>query len=1842
MVNSIFNRTSQTLLSLVVLAFLGFGKVNAQTGGYTCTCANMPSGFLSFEIFVTGAPATADYYVDNVINLYRSINPMIPLRDLTPLVYEPGSGTVPGRFVLRGYARDGEMPFVQIFNADPTSMEDFPMNMITCQTPSGEVVGNSNSCVGENVDIEFDFSSLLLNSLLWDFDGATVVSQSGLYGEDVVLRFDSEGTYTIRASAVSTSDCDFSDELIVNVTDASDDMVVDGPDYLCSGAAIDIPYTITNPQMFELIWSSNPAAAITPMTGSGTMVEVNFAGAGVYTLSVANSDTDGCLLSGVEYTVNVVDQIDTLQIIGDTYACLGQVTEYTLAELDTISNLSWSITPNTGVTVSPATGMGDIYTVTYLESGDYTIEVSGDTDDGCTFLSTLDVTVPSAAIGTLACNNTVNVSINNNCILEILPSMILEGEGENDDAYDLVIVDNNTGLTLTDNMLNQDLIGHTFTVSVIEQCGGNSCWGTLTVEDKSIPSIVPFCEDMPIVTTCAEVDLDAENPTGFPDFGADIDSTYNENLGNWIVEGFDNCNPVVLSFEDELLTNDECVTQVVERTWTAIDVNNGTSTSCVVTININLIDANSIVWPFDYDSGLDSDGPGDDDTDGIYPSLDACNMNNETVLLNDGDMWIEDENGNPSPLSTGSPISDAFACPNLQVIGYNDQVIPVCGSSRKILRTWTVWDACDVRELMHTQIITLMDVTAPVCTPPMETQVSSDVHECGGDIVVLPPTVTGECDGFTYEVRYKTERGDLYNPATYTDLNVVFNTDLDRYVIQDVTFDTDSIWVQYIVRDACGNTTRDCFTDFELIDDEQPIPACDFNNVVTLNNDGIGFAGTNTFNDNSWDNCGIYQTVIMKMDDECECKEPKFDFLHNLGEYNGHYYFLSKEKMNGYKAFRLIDALDGYPVVIDSLSEDTWVRNQVNNYVNDSYFIGLSSKDSIPALEWSNQDTSSYRNWGMNEPSITNPMSGRGDYHVVVEEDGSWNVYRRNQIETYYVMELESQCDWSQKVTFCCEDVGQETMVAMRVIDWHGNHNQCMVNVNVLEFEKPFIECPKDTFVDCDLAFDFTDLSRFGSATATDNCGIDTIVVSTMDDSDGFCGRDTIRRTFMARDFASNSASCTQHIILGDQNIFDFADIMWPENDTLDNVCTLEGIDPSITGLPEWDQTMFSCSNITYTYDDLLFYIVEGACQKLVRTWTIVDWCQNNRLWEYNQVIKLTNTVDPEISAQSCADVTITNGISIGACEVRVDSIFGELSEVQGHCDGEAIWSYTLDYFDDGFIDASGTTNNASGNYPYGTHRLTWTVVDACGNSSSCEKVLNIIDHIEPTAYCHGEIVIPISDTLGVEIWASDLDFGSFDNCPQNTVYFSFEENTYVPNYTLTCDDLDPGSNFGNIAIDLWIWDNLDPTLANKSVCTVGIVLQDHGNVCDNVDTGNRVATISGLITTEELEMVDNVSMSIYSPTAENEMMSDDGEFEFSNLEMYDDYIVTPQKDDSYLNGVSTMDLIMIQRHILGIERLDSPYKMIAADVDDSENLSVLDLIELRKLILGIYDELPSNTSWRFVDSDHTFINAVSPFPYPESREFNNLIDGINDANFIGVKIGDVNSNVIPNSSKSNDAFPLTFRSEITDKGNTRVQITSGQDADLAGMQLAFDFDVFNSDLLAVIPMGIEINDEHIAWNRADNGQVLVSWNDRVFSKVNEGEILFELLLSGKKPSLEYKAETKVLKSEVYVIEEGKLLEKNIRSTQSENRSLQFEVLQNIPNPFNDETLIEFILDETGPVTFTVTDQIGRVLYMESRNYNKGKNSIVFNTETINQTGLLYYQIATETQKTTKKMIVIQ
>ncbi|MCC7245490.1 MAG: trypsin-like peptidase domain-containing protein [Saprospiraceae bacterium] len=170
---------------------------------------------------------------------------------------------------------------------------------------------------------------------------------------------------------------------------------------------------------------------------------------------------------------------------------------------------------------------------------------------------------------------------------------------------------------------------------------------------------------------------------------------------------------------------------------------------------------------------------------------------------------------------------------------------------------------------------------------------------------------------------------------------------------------------------------------------------------------------------------------------------------------------------------------------------------------------------------------------------------------------------------------------------------------------------------------------------------------------------------------------------------------------------------------------------------------------------------------------------------------------------------------------------------------------------------------------------------------------------------------------------------------------------------------------------------------------------------------------VSGNIQTHWGQPMLNVKVFINAGNGITAYTDAQGNFAFNDIPAGGAYTVVPTLDTIDLNGVSTFDLVLTSKHILSIEPLDSPWKIIAADVNQSGSVTTFDIVESRKVLLGINAAFPNNTSWRFLPAATTFSNPGNPFAsgLPQSTIFiPNLQGPHTNANFKGIKVGDVNN----------------------------------------------------------------------------------------------------------------------------------------------------------------------------------------------------------------------------------------
>ncbi|MEO5906733.1 MAG: HYR domain-containing protein, partial [Saprospiraceae bacterium] len=870
------------------------------------------------------------------------------------------------------------------------------------------------------------------------------------------------------------------------------------------------------------------------------------------------------------------------------------------------------------------------------------------------------------------------------------------------------------------------------------------------------------------------------------------------------------------------------------------------------------------------------------------------------------------------------------------------------------------------------------------------------------------------------------------------------------------------------------------------------------------------------------------------------------------------------------------------------------------------------------------------------------------------------------------------------KVPFSCCDAGAgPIMILLEVTDASGNTNSCMVEVEVQDKIPPIISCPDDITISCEFPLDLDNLDVFGGVVQNDeeqqefcvydptnpnadnqgfvcglgglvidNCGVDISVTEFVDINQ--CGVGVIIRTFIATD-ANGSRSCQQRIFIEDFDPIDGDSIDWPDH-YIGVECS-EGTDPDDLPYP-YDRPRLDddeCSMVAMSFEDLIFEFADGACFKILRTWTVIDWCLFEELggivigenyWQYTQIIKVMNQFGPEFTTTQ-PTIELCNNFDCGGLFVEL------IQRAEDDCTADELlqWSYAVDLDNDGFIDIGpiggfGPVINASGIYPLGTHRIIYSFEDRCGNRTVAEQILNLLSCKAPVPVCINGLSTDLmavdtdgdgdEDTGMITIWATDFDASSYHPCG---FYFtlSLSPDTSVKSRTFDCSHV----GLGQVPVNLYVTD----LLGNQAWCETYIIIQDNMGICP--DTFGLTGTITGNVSTETTDNVLDVAVQLGGTTLVPINTNQTGTYTFPSMPVGGNYEVKPSKNNDYKNGVSTLDLVNIQKHLLGIKSLESPYKMIAADANDSKSITAIDLIELRKLILGIYSELPNNSSWRFVDKEYVFPDPYNPWMqvWPESHTLNPLSFGITHADFFGIKVGDVNNTVKANAQSitprgSGDNLNLVIDDVKVEIGTSvEIPVYAGGAYSLEGMQFSLDFD-HSLALKNVIAGQMDVTNENFAF--LNNKTLTSSWNTAEAVEINDAQPLFTLVMQVSKSvrlSEVVSIAVAPTQPEAYSLN-NEILDLNLSFRGADN-SISFELLQNEPNPFSTQTTIGFILPGNGQATLTVFDLAGRKLFDQPVAGLKGLNKVEISRSQLGAQGMVYYQVQFEGYTATKKMLIL-
>ena len=855
-----------------------------------------------------------------------------------------------------------------------------------------------------------------------------------------------------------------------------------------------------------------------------------------------------------------------------------------------------------------------------------------------------------------------------------------------------------------------------------------------------------------------------------------------------------------------------------------------------------------------------------------------------------------------------------------------------------------------------------------------------------------------------------------------------------------------------------------------------------------------------------------------------------------------------------------------------------------------------------------------------------NPM----DITINLDENGTAEITPNDVVNTMmsacgdeFTVELD-------RSTFSCNDVGVEDVTIFIIGEMMDTLTQCVAMVTVVDtLFGPLVDCQfQDTTINCTVLNDTFggDVDNWINSSPgiliTDNCPempqnmytIDTLKVINPNP----CGFGMSFRTFIVTDEFDMTDQCTQTFIVeGPDDPLTQADIDGLNIPmTIELEGCLEDIDltPNNTNLGQITVDSLlglgECFMVEITFIDVNSNPDQMCNTTIIRTWTIEEIC-SGMTFTFVQTINIEDTQGPILTGLT----SFTASASLDTeCVAEVD--FAGLTVAD--CNAFTGTNDSPFADDNSIISPAGT-------YEPGVYDITLTLTDACGNVSMPVIQLVVLDESDFRVKCN-KVFAEIdaeTDTTAVVLYSRFFEIE--DACDEDglNLQFTFDKND-LTDTVLIFDCNDPLDTL--IEVHTLYWFDQQGMLLDS--CPALVRVSDPDDLCPD-------GIIGGIITSEN--GVGLPSFEVALKGADMMYESDnEGAYAFPAMPLGGKYEIAPGKDGDDRNGVNTLDLVRIQRHILELDELESPYKRIAADINSDERISGADLLALRKLLLGLDTEFTKNTSWRTVDAEYVFPDPNDPWAetLPETYDIESLVSA-SSADFIGVKVGDVDNSINITGLKSlEQRSDKTSYLNISKVADHTLAIEATESDVIYGIQL----NILAEDIANISSDVFDNNNIHYVAEANGNYHVIITHPQGVSVTADQ-----ELL------TVTYTQEIGAIAKAIKVKLDASFNSEMYSGSELETAEVSFlydsegiatlEVMQNRPNPWSDFTSITFGVPAADEVSFRLYDMNGRLLLSRSKVYSEGRHTIELDQDMISQAGVYYYTLQYRSDSQQYKMI---
>lgn len=516
----------------------------------------------------------------------------------------------------------------------------------------------------------------------------------------------------------------------------------------------------------------------------------------------------------------------------------------------------------------------------------------------------------------------------------------------------------------------------------------------------------------------------------------------------------------------------------------------------------------------------------------------------------------------------------------------------------------------------------------------------------------------------------------------------------------------------------------------------------------------------------------------------------------------------------------------------------------------------------------------------------------------------------------------------------------------------------------------------------------------------------------------------------------------------------------------------------------------------------------------------------------------------------------------------------------------------------------------------------TWSVINWCSgevlNYNQIIKIYCGTDTIPPVAICDEKATYQISASGELTLFPEVLDDGSYDNC--GNLSFSFDKEQKIK--SLKFSILDAGKT-----VDLTMY--VTDLSGNQSFCqtSVNIVFKGNGSSTKNILGGkllNYNLQSIGIQNNFKYSLKDDQNMiPLFAcggptniPDLDYSLCIDSTNHSSSG------FLIPEMKVPNVRSGVTTFDIVQIIRNLLGIIKFNS-YEAIAADVDCDNRVTIYDIFDLRRFVLGISNNLGC-------EDVHFYSDNKSQPELIKNIKIDNLPRF--DFNIVPVRKGDINGNGLFAHKFQTEVRSGEMFSFFIDNFNVKINqtydiwIRSAEEYKVYGLQMGQLFDENKIEIIDITsPLLNLVKGSDYNVNEGGDWRCLLI-NPNINLMTLSGGFLkirvrskFEGMVSEAMSSTHFPIPLFVISSDIELATPT-FESKALTATDNEKNN-RFGNLNVFPNPFNDYFNIEINHESTGEILLDIYSMEGKKMFQNKYSVSEATKYININAEVIPEPG---------------------